>query len=154
MFLESISADSTWPSCYNMSFSCETSLQIMDKLFPDVPINSGLAKGLALLSDGVSKAAQTLVSLSFLVLPVSLAIGIKLFQWLGPFAAAAAVLIPLGGLFAAESILSERSILPLSGEGLVPYTTGKAVRNLHHQLTRLEIDFPPCCIPSARRWNE
>ena len=122
------------------------SMQTMDALFPDIPINSGLAKGLALLSDGVSKAAQTLVSLSFLVLPVSLAIGIKLFQWLGPFAAAAAVLIPLGGLFAAESVLSERSILPLSGEGLVPYTTGKPVRNPCYLHALLKIVVSPAVL--------
>lgn len=105
-------------------------LQTMDALFPDMPVNAGLEKALAVVSNGVAKAAQTLVSLSFLILPVSLAVGIKLFQWLGPFAAAAAVLIPLAALFNAESILGERAILPLSGEVLAPYTTGKAVRDL------------------------
>lgn len=99
-------------------------------MFPDMPVNAGLEKVLAVVTDGIAKASQPLMSLSFLILPVSLAVGIKLFQWLGPFAAAAAVLIPLAWLFAAESILSERNILPLSGEGLAPYTTGKAVRDL------------------------
>ena len=98
-------------------------------MFPDMPVNSGLEKVLAVVTDGIAKAAQPLMSLSFLILPVSLAVGIKLFQWLGPFAAAAAVLIPLAGLFAAESILSERVILPLSGEALAPSTVGKAVRH-------------------------
>ena len=103
-------------------------MQTMNAIFPDMPVNSGLEKVLAVVSDGIAKAAQPLMSLSFLILPVSLAVGIKLFQWLGPFAAAASVLIPLAGLFAAESILAERVILPLSGEVLAPYTTGKAVR--------------------------
>lgn len=105
-------------------------MQTMDAMFPDMPVNSGLEKFLAVVSDGIAKAAQPLMSLSFLILPVALAVGIKLFQWLGPFAAIAAVLLPVAGLFAAESILSERTILPLTGDSLAPYTTGKPVCNL------------------------
>jgi hypothetical protein len=99
-------------------------------LFPDLPVNAGLEKLLGVVAEGISKAAQSLMSLSFLILPVVLAVGIKMFQWLGPFPAAAAVLIPLSALFAAESILAERTILPLSGENLAPYATGKPVRSL------------------------
>ena len=92
-----------------------------------MPINCGLEKLLAVVSSSVTKASQTLMSLSFLIIPVSLAIGIKMFAWLGPFAAATAILLPLAGLLTAESTISERAILPLSGEKLAPYTTGKPV---------------------------
>jgi hypothetical protein len=102
----------------------------MEKLFPDMPINAGMEKLLAVTSSSVAKASQTLISLSFLIIPVSLAIGIKMFTWLGPFAAAAAILLPLATLLTAESMVSEQAILPLSGEKLSPYTTGKPVRTV------------------------
>lgn len=100
----------------------------MEKLFPDMPINSGLEKMLAVTTTCIASSAHTLLSLSYLIIPVSLAVAIKLFYWLGPFAALAAVLVPVTALLYAEACLAEQGILPAPG-GLLPAAKiGKSVR--------------------------
>lgn len=101
----------------------------MEKLFPDMPVNSGLEKMLAVTTTGIGSSAHTLLSLSYLIIPVSLAVAIKLFHWLGPFAALAAVLVPVTALLYAEACLAEQVILPAPGGLLLAAKMGKSVRS-------------------------
>jgi hypothetical protein len=100
----------------------------MDKLFPDMPINNGVERVLAVTSSSVSRASQALVSLSFLIVPVTLALAIKTFQLLGPFPALLVIILPLSALLASEANLMERSVLPLPGETITAVKVGKPVR--------------------------
>lgn len=99
----------------------------MDRLFPDVPINAGLEKLLAVMTTGIGSSAHTLLSLSFLIIPISLAVAIKIFHWLGPFAALTAVLIPVAALLYAEACLGEDGVLPTPGGSLPATKVGKPV---------------------------
>lgn len=99
----------------------------MEKVFPDMPINAGLEKMLAVTTTGIGSSAHTLLSLSYLIIPVSLAAAIKVFHWLGPFAALTTVLIPVTALLYAEACLGEQIILPTPGGSLPATKTGKPV---------------------------
>ena len=123
----------------------------MEKAFPDMPINAGVEKALAVTTAGISSSAHTLLSLSFLIIPVSLAVAIKMFHWLGPFAAVGAVLMPVASLLYAEACLGEQGTLPLPGGALYHSKAGKPVR-----CAILSLRSPPVsralrstCLPQA-----
>jgi hypothetical protein len=96
-------------------------------LLPPPPIGGGLDKLLCYVDSFVRNSAQPLISLSPFIIPVLIAMALKLTRLFGPLAAMVAVLPLIGALFNAENVLRERSLLPPPDHKLKGGSKGTAV---------------------------